>query len=665
MNGTKLVSVASSNYPNALSTILSYSYKQSIEKNTTTLTFYLTLSNVNKNYSGTYGSDYSKFTLGDNTVKEGSYRYGYGDRELGSITVTVKHSSDGKFPGYTIAAQAYSYHFQNKPTLTGKLTSKDIPTIPRESKFTLSSDSVKVGEEVITVNITPASSSFRHNVKFYKDSANSYIKKNVEKTTSYTIPYSWFPDSSNGTIYCQVTTLSGTDGETIGNALQMSFNAVVSNEVMPNVGKISVSVDPINEHNVLVKGKNTFTISVSGSSAGDGSVVKSQTISGQGIREEDGKIETSDKLDDNPNLDFSVTGGPIDANFTGDSQEFKYTITTTDMRGRINSKETSIICYNYNAPYFASFHAYRANENGEADTNGTYLKCEHRTSYAPVNGTNAITIEYRVIDSVTPIDLDGRIKAQEYNDEQNAGWALIDLGDNNKTYQVYAIVTDLYGGNNNSATIPVFGQSRILNISKDGTGFAIGKMSEKPDDAKNGLFECKWDAKFYGTVEYEGTVDCAEVKINQESIFDLIYPVGSIYMSVNSADPSVVLFGGTWERIEDTFILAAGSTYKAGATGGSAEHVHATQDHKLTVKQIPAHSHTATVELKMASSNNTGSFSTQQLAVGKEPVSYTNDNPITISNGNTGGGEAHNHGNTLSASSLPPYLAVYVWKRIA
>ena len=54
---------------------------------------------------------------------------------------------------------------------------------------------------------------------------------------------------------------------------------------------------------------------------------------------------------------------------------------------------------------------------------------------------------------------------------------------------------------------------------------------------------------------------------------DDIYPVGSIYMSVNNTSPST-LFGGTWEQIKDTFLLSAGNTYTAGNTGGSATHNH-------------------------------------------------------------------------------------------
>lgn len=64
------------------------------------------------------------------------------------------------------------------------------------------------------------------------------------------------------------------------------------------------------------------------------------------------------------------------------------------------------------------------------------------------------------------------------------------------------------------------------------------------------------------------------------------HPVGSFYWSEKNTDPGT-LFGGTWKQIKDTFVLAAGDTYQAGATGGQAEVT-------LVADQIPSHTHPAT-----------------------------------------------------------------------
>lgn len=63
-----------------------------------------------------------------------------------------------------------------------------------------------------------------------------------------------------------------------------------------------------------------------------------------------------------------------------------------------------------------------------------------------------------------------------------------------------------------------------------------------------------------------------------------LYPVGSVYISFSATDPST-LFGGVWQRLKDTFLLANGDTYAANTTGGSATKT-------LTVNNMPAHNHT-------------------------------------------------------------------------
>ena len=124
--------------------------------------------------------------------------------------------------------------------------------------------------------------------------------------------------------------------------------------------------------------------------------------------------------------------------------------------------------------------------------------------------------------------------------------------------------------------------------------------------------------------------------VQKNELLDLIYPVGSIYMSVNSTSPAT-LFGGTWVQIEDTFLLASGSNYAAGSTGGEAAHT-------LTVDEMPAHRHA----IYMGGESNDGEF------WGPNVVTPQNKTIANITETN-GGGAAHNN--------MPPYMAVYMWKR--
>lgn len=92
-----------------------------------------------------------------------------------------------------------------------------------------------------------------------------------------------------------------------------------------------------------------------------------------------------------------------------------------------------------------------------------------------------------------------------------------------------------------------------------------------------------------------------------------LYPVGSVYISFSSTNPST-LFGGTWTRLKDRMLMASGDTYAPNTTGGSATktigvtnlpaHNHSvnasTHSHSVTTAGAGGHTHTA-------SSNTTGS----------------------------------------------------------
>lgn len=128
---------------------------------------------------------------------------------------------------------------------------------------------------------------------------------------------------------------------------------------------------------------------------------------------------------------------------------------------------------------------------------------------------------------------------------------------------------------------------------------------------------------------------------NGEKIYpNPYYPIGSIYLSVNSTNPETI-FGGKWEQIKDRFLLACGNTYKNGNIGGSATH-------KLTVDEMPSHNH----QQRVQNSSGYGGADGQEAGTG-----WGGDSHYANWNQNTGGGKAHNN--------MPPYLAVYMWKRVS
>lgn len=135
-----------------------------------------------------------------------------------------------------------------------------------------------------------------------------------------------------------------------------------------------------------------------------------------------------------------------------------------------------------------------------------------------------------------------------------------------------------------------------------------------------------------------------DIGVDVSSLVDLFYPIGSIYMSTNQTDDPQSRFSGTyWLPIYDRFLLAAGSTYKAGSTGGEATHT-------LTFNEMPEHRHSIYYP------NGGGPY-------GDAAISYPEGSGINktwqaemCKTESAGGSAAHNN--------MPPYLAVYMWRRV-
>ena len=159
-----------------------------------------------------------------------------------------------------------------------------------------------------------------------------------------------------------------------------------------------------------------------------------------------------------------------------------------------------------------------------------------------------------------------------------------------------------------------------------------------------------------GALERNGTAVNAS-KLGGKTMAQLlltVYPVGSIYLSVNSTSPAS-LFGGTWEQLKDRFLLGAGCAYAAGSTGGEAAHT-------LSINEIPSHAGHLY--------GNAGGVNGKGDAKGAWLKEININSSLTTSYGwnyknneyypvnrSLGGGAAHNN--------MPPYLAVYMWKRVS
>lgn len=135
------------------------------------------------------------------------------------------------------------------------------------------------------------------------------------------------------------------------------------------------------------------------------------------------------------------------------------------------------------------------------------------------------------------------------------------------------------------------------------------------------------------------------------------YPVGAVYISVTDTDPAT-LFGGTWQRIaQGRFLIGAGANtanttdywgqYAAGSENFPAGEMGGEPTHKLTVDEIPAHTH----EVRLGWSNSTA-WGLTGTGTGANAV---------VDQGTTtkaaGGGKAHNN--------MPPYLVCYMWRRVS
>lgn len=259
---------------------------------------------------------------------------------------------------------------------------------------------------------------------------------------------------------------------------------------------------------------------------------------------------------------------------------------------------TLTVQYRYKSSSSSSWGSWTTISNVTKNSDGTYSATASKSG---LSYNNAYNFEARVTDKINTVS------SKEYSGKS---LPVFDWSKNDFNFNVPVYISQYYNDNNPTTKKYVDDLTEVISLAVQDNTDNIAALSNQ--------------------ISNIGSIS-----------FDDIYPVGSIYMSVNSTNPSN-LFGGTWTQLKDRFLLGAGSTYTNGSTGGEASHT-------LTVNEMPSHSHPQYVTVSSGGS----------LSANCDYDSYSSGNARksaqNVSTGTTGSGNSHNN--------MPPYLVVYMWQR--
>lgn len=563
-----------------------------------------------------------------------------GTHLLGTVTQTVSHASDGS-KSLDMSAVFYiratlSGTYYESITASANIT---LDSIARAS--TVSASNVAMGSAT-TIAISRASSSFTHTLTYTFGNTTGTI---ATKTTAISV--SWtpsltlanqIPKAVTGTCTITCTTYNG--NTSIGSKT-CTLTLTVPSSVKPTITSLTAArVDGAvpSTWGIYVQTKSKATLTINGAAGSYGSTISSYSITGGG---------------------YTSTASSLTTGFLNTSGTVTFTATVTDSRGRVSAAATvSISVVAYSPPSFASYLSQRCLNTGTVDDDGTYIRGLVSYSYASCSSKNTIT------------------RATYYKKASDTAWTNASTAFSSGTaftfgggkistetsYDIKYTLTDAF------TTIAiqdiVSTAAVVMDFKRGGKGVAVGKVSEV-DNA----FEVAedWDVRVYGKL----------LKDYIQSFIKTMYPVGSIYMSVNATNPSTY-FGGTWVawgagRVP-VGINTSDSNFNTVEKTGGAPTV------TLTTAQMPAHTHTftgssATTSSKGAHTHNIGRdtdggsgssrYTVHSAGVsgagGTSPTSSAGAHTHTVTangtNANTGGGGAH--------SNLQPYIVCYMWKRTA
>lgn len=541
---------------------------------------------------------------------------------LFSKTLDIYHNNDG-----TKTLTCSAWISMDTPLSSNEQSySQTLSTIPRASKPTLSSSSVTMGNSV-TISTNRASSSFTHSLYYQIGSGGwNTIGTGIGTSKSWTVPLSLANSTPNSTSLSVKLWLETYNGSTYIGANSVSLTANVPSSVVPTINSVNLSEAVLgiySQFGAYVQGKSKISGSVSASGSYS-STIKSYSVSINGA---------------------SYTSSSFTTDFLTTSGSNTCSVTVKDSRGRTKSQSVTFNVIAYANSAINSFSVSRCDQDGAPNDEGNCAKCVVSASISSVNNgnTKSFQIKYK------------KISETEWNvfDLDNTNYTIsttqiIQNIDTESEYNFKIVATDFFSFAEYSHNLST--AFTLMDFHQSGKGMAIGKVSTQ------NAFEINMDTKITGGLT-----------INNKTIFDLIYPIGSIYMSVNSTNPGS-LFGGTWTAWGQGRVPVGVST---SGTFNTVEKTGGSETHKLTVAQMPSHTHTQNSHrhnygrpaLFGGENNDDGSIFTPRYS-GRTSSQYkgnsngwTEMSYTTATNQNTGGGEAHNN--------LQPYITCYMFKRTA
>ena len=392
------------------------------------------------------------------------------------------------------------------------------------------------------------------------------------------------------------------------------------------------------------------------------------------------------------------------ASFTSDTITGSGTLplvsTATDSRGYSNSATTNLTVYAYTTPTLTSVSLFRCNSSGTAQDSGTNIKIIATRGYASVNNINRAILRYRFKESTSSTWGSWITLIDRTSTSTNTYNAVISgTFDVTKAYSFQLSVLDDLG-NEVVQNIDVPTEVVTLHLKEGGNGLGLGTYASndnaitfgfKSRYTSTGLSsfsgappflvgiesfanggELKWQTAANVSVGSATSATNATNSTNATNVYaksgsyksmanallEMIYPVGSVYISTKNTSPATFL-GGTWTRINGRFLLGLGSnaantvtTYGSLAAGSinrtTAKELGGEVTHKLTTTEMPKHKHNLIVRVGAS----TGTY------YGYPPASNSGGSNSEQNVGyETGGDGAHNN--------MPPYIAVYMWERTA